>query len=85
MPIADAAARLSFLALRTAPVGFAGEAEAEVKGELVRGLARMLTALVAQKAKLTQRVIHGVAELPDGRIVTSFSTAGGVLRGPDAG
>jgi transposase len=62
--------------LRSAPEGCAGEAEREAKGELVRALARTLQALVAELAKLTSRLEHAVAELPDGRIVMSFPRAG---------
>jgi transposase len=64
--------------LRGAPDGCAGEAEAEAKGELVRALARALEALVAELAKLTSRIEHAVAALPDGRIVMSFPRAGRV-------
>jgi transposase len=62
--------------LRSAPEGRAGEAEGEAKGELVRALARTLQALVAELAKLTSRIEHAVALLPDGRIVMSFPRAG---------
>jgi transposase len=60
--------------LRTAPQGWAGEAE----GDLVRALAPTLQALVAELAKLTGRIEHAIAELPDGRIVMSFPRAGRV-------
>ena len=62
--------------LRSAPDGRAGEAEGEAKGDLVRALARTLQALVAEIAKLTSRIEHAIAELPDGRIVMSFPRAG---------
>jgi transposase len=62
--------------LRAAPVGTAAEVESEAKGELVRALARTLESLVAQIAKLTSRIEHAVAELPEGRIVMSFPRAG---------
>jgi transposase len=62
--------------LRSAPRGSAGEAEADAKGELVRAVARSLESLVAQIAKLTSRIEHAVAELPEGRIVMSFPRAG---------
>ena len=62
--------------LATAPRGRAGEAESEAKGELVRALARTLQALVAEIARITGRIEHAVAELPDGRIVMSFPRAG---------
>jgi transposase len=62
--------------LRSAPEGRAGEAEGEAKGELVRALARTLQALVAELAKLSSRIEHAIAALPDGRIVMSFPRAG---------
>jgi transposase len=62
--------------LRSAPFGQAGEAEADAKGELVRALARTLESLVTQIARLTSRIEHAVAELPEGRIVMSFPRAG---------
>ena len=58
--------------LRSAPEGGAGEA----KGELVRALARTLQALLAEIAKLSSRIEHAIAALPDGRIVMSFPRAG---------
>lgn len=72
-PAAELLARL-----RTPPAGRAGEAEAEMKGELVRALAVVLVPLVAEIAKLTARVEHAVAALPDGRIIMSFPRAGRV-------
>jgi transposase len=62
--------------LRGAPQGCAGDAEGEAKGELVRALARTLQALVAEIAKLSSRIEHAIAALPDGRIVMSFPRAG---------
>jgi transposase len=62
--------------LRAAPAGRAGEAESEAKGELVRALARTLQSLVAEITKLTSRIEHLIAELPDGKIVMSFPRAG---------
>lgn len=64
--------------LRGAPAGCAGEAEAEIKGELVRALAAVLGPLVAEIAKLTARLEHAVAALADGKIVMSFPRAGRV-------
>ncbi|HEX6012459.1 MAG TPA: IS110 family transposase [Geminicoccaceae bacterium] len=64
--------------LGAAPVGLAGEAEAEAKGELVRALAAVLGTVVGEIARLTARVEHAVAELPDGPIVMSFPRAGRV-------
>lgn len=62
--------------LRAAPAGCAGKAEAEAKGELVRALAKVLAAIVAEIAALTRRIEQAVAELPDGRIVMSFPRTG---------
>lgn len=62
--------------LRAAPTGLAGEPEADAKGELVRALAALLEPLVAEIARLSARIEHDVAELPDGRIVMSFPRAG---------
>jgi len=62
--------------LHAAPDGRAGDAEGEAKGELVRALARTLRSLVAQIAKITSRVEHTIAALPDGGIVMSFPRAG---------
>ena len=42
----------------------------------MRALARTLQALVAEIARITGRIEHAVAELPDGRIVMSFPRAG---------
>ena len=64
--------------LRAAPAGLVGGAEAEAKGELVRALVAVLAALVGEIARLTARLEHAVADLPDGRIVMSFPRAGRV-------
>jgi transposase len=64
--------------LRAKPRGRAGEAEAEIAGEVVRSLVAVLVALVAELAKLTARVEHAVAALADGAIVMSFPRAGRV-------
>jgi transposase len=61
--------------LHAAPKGLAG-AEADAKGELVRVLAAVLERLVHEIAKLSSRIEHAVAELPDGQIVMSFPRAG---------
>lgn len=61
--------------LHAAPTGLAG-AEADAKGELVRALAAVLERLVHEIAKLSSRIEHAVAELPDGQIVMSFPRAG---------
>lgn len=62
--------------LRNAPTGLAGEVEADAKGEIVRALAAILERLVAEIAKLSSRIEHAVAALPDGQIVMSFPRAG---------
>lgn len=62
--------------LRAAPIGLASDAEAEAKGELARVLVAVLDRLVPEIVKLSSRIEHAVAELPDGRIVMSFPRAG---------
>jgi transposase len=62
--------------LRAAPIGLASEAEAEAKGEIARALVTVLERLVAEIAKLSSRIEHAIAELPDGKIVMSFPRAG---------
>lgn len=62
--------------LNAAAEGRAGEAESEAKGELVRALARTLQTLLSEIAKITSRIEHAVAELPDGKIVMSFPRTG---------
>lgn len=62
--------------LRAAPGGLARGAEANAKGELVRALARVLETIIAELGKLTSRIEHDVAQLPDGKIVMSFPRAG---------
>jgi transposase len=61
--------------LHAAAKGLAG-AEADAKGELVRVLAAVLERLVHEIAKLSSRIEHAVADLPDGQIVMSFPRAG---------
>lgn len=62
--------------LRAAPTGLASEPEADAKGELVRALATLLEPLVAEIARLSARIEHDVADLPDGQIVMSFPRSG---------
>lgn len=62
--------------LRAAPAGLASEAEADAKGELARALVAVLERLVPEIVRLSSRIEHAVAELPDGRIVMSFPRAG---------
>jgi transposase len=62
--------------LRAAPAGLARDLEADSKGELVRALAAVLERLVAEIAKLSSRIEHAVAALPDGQLLMSFPRAG---------
>jgi transposase len=62
--------------LRATPTGRVGDAQAEASGDLVRALAAILERLIAEIARLTARIEHTVAELPDGKIVMSFPRAG---------
>ncbi|WP_137181885.1 IS110 family transposase [Roseomonas sp. AR75] len=62
--------------LRAAPTGHASEAEADAKGELVRALASALDTIVNEIARLSTRIEHDIAELPDGQIVMSFPRSG---------
>lgn len=62
--------------LRAAPVGLAADTEADAKGEIARALAGALERLVAEIAKLTSRIEHAIAALPDGKIVMSFPRTG---------
>ena len=64
--------------LRAAPAGLVGAAEEEASGELASALAAALERIAAEIARLTARVQHAVAALPDGRIVMSFPRAGRV-------
>ena len=62
--------------LRQAPTGLAGALEEQAQGELVRALACVLTPLVMQIARLTARIAHDVAQLPDGPLLMSFPRTG---------
>ena len=62
--------------LRGAAAGHNGELETEAKGELARMLASVLERLVGELAKLTARIEHMIANLPDGQIVMSFPRSG---------
>ena len=62
--------------LRAAPTGLASDAEAEAKAEIARALVAVLERLVPEIARLSARIEHAVADLPDGRIVMSFPRAG---------
>lgn len=70
-PTAELLARL-----RAAAKPSIGELEAEAKGELVRALAQVIEQLVTQLKRLTARVEHDVAQLPEGRIVMSLPRSG---------
>ena len=62
--------------LQAAPLGRAGELEAEAKGELVRSFAAILERLVSELGKLSARIEHTVAGLADGQIIMSFPRSG---------
>jgi transposase len=62
--------------LRAAPTGLASEAEADARGEIARALVAVLDRLVPEIAKLSSRIEHAVADLPDGKIIMSFPRAG---------
>jgi transposase len=62
--------------LQAAPGGHAQDAETDANGELVRALVALLEQLVTQIAKLSARIEHAVAQLPDGQIVMSFPRTG---------
>lgn len=64
--------------LRAAPIGNAGEFEADAKRTLVQALATTLSTLVEQIAQLTSRSEHAIADLSDGQIVMSLPRAGRV-------
>lgn len=64
--------------LRAAPIGLAGDLEAEAKGECVRALVAVLRQLVAQVQTLTAAVEHAVEAHPDGKVVTSLFRSGRV-------
>lgn len=62
--------------LRNAPVGLAGETEAQAKGELVRALVAVLEPLVAQLQRLGAAIEHAIAQHADGALLMSFPRAG---------
>lgn len=64
--------------LRSAATGRAAALTNEAAGQLVRSMVAVLRALVAQIAKLTQRIERFVESLPDGKIIMSFPRAGRV-------
>lgn len=64
--------------LRDAATPQLGELEAQAKGELARVLANILERLVAELQRLTSRIQHEVAQLPEGRIVMSLPRSGRV-------
>ena len=62
--------------LRRAAAGNPAELEAEAKGELALGLARVLERVVEQIRLLTSRIEYALACSDDGRILMSFPRAG---------
>lgn len=62
--------------LHAAPESRAGDSHSDANGELVCAFARTLATLIAEITKLTSRIEHTVAQLPDGQIVMSFPRAG---------
>jgi transposase len=64
--------------LRGAPVGVAGELEADAKGECVRALVAVLRPLVAQVATLTAAAEHAVEAHADAKVVTPLFRSGRV-------
>jgi transposase len=62
--------------LRSAAPGFAGTAEADAKGELVRVLAALLAGVVGELSKLSARIERAVSSLSDGKIIMAFPRAG---------
>jgi transposase len=62
--------------LRASPKGQAAPAEEDAKGELVRTLARILSPLVAEIAKLTSRIEHEVAQIAEGRLIMALPRTG---------
>lgn len=62
--------------LRSAASGFAGAAEADAKGELVRAFAVLLAGVVGELSKLSTRIEKAVAALSDGQIIMAFPRAG---------
>ncbi len=64
--------------LRSAPLGLAGELEADSRGATVVALANALATIVAEVAELTSRIEHDVAQLADGKIIMSFPRSGRV-------
>lgn len=70
-PVAELLARL-----RAAPDGHAGPMEEQVKGELARALANILSALLEEITKVTTRIEHAVAQLEDGVLIMSLPRIG---------
>jgi transposase len=62
--------------LRSAPIGHAGELEAETKGQLVRSLVAVLRPLVEQIRELDGLIAAHLAQHPDGGILQSFPRTG---------
>ena len=64
--------------LRKAPLGVAGELEAEAKGHAALAYVAALKPIVARIRELTSLIEHEVMQLPAGRVVASFPRAGKV-------
>lgn len=62
--------------LRAAAAPLCSDVEAEVKGELVRALGRVLQTLGAELTKLTSRIEHDVQQLADGKLVMALPRTG---------
>lgn len=62
--------------LRTAAVGRTGKLEEQAKGELVRVLATILSALLAEMASLAARIEQEVAQHDDGILIMSLPRTG---------
>jgi len=64
--------------LRAAPIGVAGENEADARGDCIRALVAVMRPLVAQLATITAAVEHAVVAHTDGVVVTSLFRSGRV-------
>jgi transposase len=62
--------------LRSAPGGLAGPLEQEAKGYAVLDLVAVLRTVVDRTRRLSAAIEHAVAQLPTGRIITSFPRSG---------
>jgi transposase len=62
--------------LRAAPVGKAGELEAEAKGDAAQHLVAVLETINARLKKLEAAIEHSIEVHPDGKVMMSFPFAG---------